>query len=383
MQKKRLRPVATAITLKIVQVMAAALITLALLEVSLHLGLNYLPLPLADALGTGYVDFGNGIYRFDPEVNMERMRPHYHRHMFFNGYFWHHQTDWMGFRNPNDREHDDIVLIGDSMIYGHGLEEPSTVRSQLEKLVGRPVANLAIQGGAMDNEYEILRHDAVRLSPRFVFIFFLNNDLTDLGRLSDDELQHFIDLPVDDHTTRYFQLQKRWVSRRIGFDWRDLYVVRAYLLLVHQFNPIFRRDRSRGSSTNQPAGSFIPKSYPASDVKSGWTREAPFAGDPRMQLAMRFHLRAILKADDFAHRHKFHFAYVFIPVPLPFDSTYEAIIADYCRVHRIDFFSLRRAYENAEHLGVGLYLPRDGHLTAAGAEVTAEALANHFPLRSP
>ena len=32
----------------------------------------------------------------------------------------------------------------------------------------------------MDDEYEILRHDAVRVSPRLILIFFLNNDLTDL-----------------------------------------------------------------------------------------------------------------------------------------------------------------------------------------------------------
>src|SRR5580700_8694401 len=124
MPDKRLMIGIRAVASRVCLAVVATLISLAIAEVSLRLGLKYLPLPLADALGTGYVDFGNGIYRFDPELNMERMRPHYHRHMFFSGYFWYHQTDWMGFRNPTDREHDDIVLIGDSMIYGHGLEEP-------------------------------------------------------------------------------------------------------------------------------------------------------------------------------------------------------------------------------------------------------------------
>jgi|HubBroStandDraft_6_1064221.scaffolds.fasta_scaffold720385_2 hypothetical protein len=112
---------------------------------------------------------------------MERMRPHYERKMFFNGYHWLHRTDWMGFRNPTDRKQVDIALIGDSMIYGHGLDESETVCSHLERILGRPVANLSEQGGAMDYEYEILKDDAVLLHPFYVFIFFLNNDISDVG----------------------------------------------------------------------------------------------------------------------------------------------------------------------------------------------------------
>jgi hypothetical protein len=381
MQEKKVTLRIRAITIIICELLVTVSIAIALVEASLRFGLKYLPLPLADALGTGYVDFGNGIYRFNPELNMLRMRPHYRRHMFFSGYFWDHHTDWMGFRNANDREHDDIVLIGDSMIYGHGLEQSSTVSSQLEKLVGRPVANLGIQGGAMDWEYEILRHDAVRLSPQFVFICFLNNDLTDLGRLSDNELKRFIGLPIDDHTTRYFDFRGNWHSRSSDFDWRDLYIARGYLFFVHQLGLFLRREPPHKIATSLPLDSIESNQLSEVDAQPGWTREAPFAGNPRMQLAMCFHLRAILKADDFAHRHKSHFAYIFIPVPQRFDLTYEAIITDYCRLNRIDFFSLRHAYEVAQHSGSEIYLPHDGHLTEVGAKITAQALASHFPLR--
>jgi len=48
-----------------------------------------------------------------------------------------------------------------------------------------------------------------------------------------------------------------------------------------------------------------------------------------MQLAMQFHLRANLKADDFARQHHFHFAYAFIAVPMPYDELYERVITDY------------------------------------------------------
>jgi hypothetical protein len=160
---------------------ASTLFCLALLEAVLRLEIDHLPLAWANELGTAYLLYGNGIYRYDPELNMMRMRPNYSRHMFFNGYHWLHRTDSMGFRNPQDRTRVDIALIGDSMIYGHGLEERATVRSHLEHLLGRPVANLGQQGAAMDFEYQILRHDAVKLHPRYVFIFLTTTSLTSRG----------------------------------------------------------------------------------------------------------------------------------------------------------------------------------------------------------
>jgi hypothetical protein len=375
---------------KICLAVAATLLALGLAEAGLRLELSHLPLPLADALDTGYVDFGNGIYRFDPALNMERMRPHYRREMFFNGYFWLHQTDWMGFRNPTDRDHDDIVLIGDSMIYGHGLAETSTVRSHLEHVLRRPVASLGIQGGAMDMEYEILRHDAVRLSPQWVFIFFLNNDITDVeSRLSDDEMRRFLALPVEDHSTRYFKLRPHPDHRRGNFDWHNLYVVRSYEFLQDLLKSKLRhqpRTDSLNTAAHSATHGSIPVSAPGRDasttIQPDWVAQAPFAGNPRMQLALRFHLRAILKADDFARRHHFHFAYVFIAVPMPYDGLYERLIADYCGRYGVEFFSLRQSYDDARRAGVQLYLAHDGHLSDAGARITAQALANHFDLHS-
>ena len=346
-------------------------------------------------LGSGYVDFGNGIYRFDPALNMERMRPHYERKMFFNGYHWLHRTDAMGFRNPIDRKRVDVALIGDSMIYGHGLDESETVRSHLERILGRPVANLSEQGGAMDYEYETLKHDAVRLHPRYVFIFFLNNDITDVeGRLSDGEMRRFLQLPVSDHTSRYFNLKRAHHLGQGDLSVRNLYVVRSAMLLEdllgkriaqylasrHQTRPAVTVSAPAPSSTVAMAGNPTEISASAS-AQPVWMTQPPFDADPRMQLAMQFHLRAILKARDFAMRHAMRMAYVFIPVPLPYDSLYEEIIAAYCRTNGIDFFSLRPALDAAQAKGTQIYLTGDGHFSNAGTAITAQALANHFHLR--
>ena len=368
---------------------------LALAEIMLRVEIDRLPTTWGNAVGSGYVDFGNGIYRFDPALNMERMRPRYERKMFFNGYNWLHRTDSIGFRNPTDRQRVDVALIGDSMVYGHGLEESETVRSHLERILGRPVANLSEQGGAMDYEYEILKHDAVRLHPRYVFTFFLNNDITDVeGRLSDGEIRRFLQLPVSDHTTRYFNLKRAHHLGQGDLSVRNLYVVRSGMLLEdlldqrlaeylesrHQTRPVATVSAPAPSSTIAMARNPTSSSASAS-AQPAWMMQPPFAGDPRMQLAMQFHLRAILKAKDFATRHTMRMAYVFIPVPLPYDSLYEETIAAYCRTNGIDFFSLRPALDAAQAKGTQIYLTGDGHFSNAGTAIAAQALADHFHLR--
>jgi hypothetical protein len=377
--------------------LVSLLITLTIAEIALRAGIDHLPLEWANEVGSGYAYYGNGIYRFDPELNMVRMRPHYDRPMFYNGYHWHHHSDWMGFRNPTDRTRVDIALIGDSMIYGHGLEQSETVSSQLERMLNRPVANLGEQGGAMDYEYEILRHDAVRLHPRYVFIFFLNNDITDVEvRLSDAEMRRFLELPVSDHTTRYFDLKHVHKPRQGNFSLQNLYVVRSGLLLEHLVG--LRIDALRAwwhqshqavaASAPAPSGEAATPKDSAEPGASGasrpaWMAQPPFAGDPRMQLAMQFHLRAILKANDFAQRHGMRMAYIFIAVPLPYDLLYEKIIGDYCQTNGIDFFSLRPALDAAQRGGARVYLVGDGHFSATGAAVAAQALIDHFHLRDP
>jgi hypothetical protein len=374
--------------------LASTVFTLTLLEEVLRgIGIDHLPGVWANEIGTGYLDAGDGIYRFDPALNMERMRPHYDRDMFFNEYHWHHSGDWMGFRNPTDRRCVDIALIGDSMVYGHALEEPQTIRSDLEALVHRPVANLGQQAAAMDYEYEILRHDAARLDPDYVFVFFLNNDINDLEtRLSEGEMQRFLALPVEDHDTRYFEIKPRRSFWQAGGMLRNLYVMRSVLMFKHMvqaWSAHFEEWRRRhGGGVEVEAAPDAPADMTARGLASAgsdqptWMNEPPFAGDRLKQLAMEFHLRAILKAYDFASRHQMRMVYVFIAVPQPHDELFEQIIGDYCRANRIDFFSLRPVLQHAQGQGVDIFLPRDGHFSAQGAAVTAQALEQRFNLRA-
>ena len=190
-----------------VSLLAIAL-TLGAVELGLRLFTALLPHRVGNYLAFAYDDRPHGIFRFDPEMNMLLMRPHYEREMYFNGYRWHHKTDWMGFRNPVDRTAADVVLLGDSMIYGHGVEETSTVRHHLEQALGRPVANLGMQGAGIHQEYQVLKRFGVPLAPRYVFLFFLVNDIFDLTTaLTDRDMERLLALPVEDHTIPYFDIQ--------------------------------------------------------------------------------------------------------------------------------------------------------------------------------
>lgn len=340
---------------------AGTVLALVLAELGLRASIDHLPMSLADELASGYTSTGTGIYRFDDDWNMPRMRPHYNRRMFFNGYHWDHHSDWMGYRNPTDRTHADIVLIGDSMIYGHGVQETSTVRSYLERMTGRTVANLGVQGAAIDWEYEILKRSAVQLHPQYVFVFFLNNDISDLtSRLWDEEMRRFLELPVEDHVTHYWNKKSTPPSRNYALS--DLYVIKAWYVLVH-----FLRTVGTTRPENRLPGQTV----------------AEYEESPRLQLAMKFHLRALLKMKNFAESHGFHFACVFIGVAVPSDKFYEGIIGDFCRQEKIDFFSLRIYYWKAKRSHLRLWLPHDNHFTDTGARITAQALVEHFNLGDP
>ncbi len=182
------------------------LLCLGMVEAGLRLSLDLIPASFGNHLGSGYYDTGSGIYRYDSQLHLLRMRPNYRRAMFFNDYHWTHQTDGLGFRNPTTRTEASIVLLGDSMIYGHGVEESSTVRSHLEKELPQSVINLGQQGACIHTEYQILKNVGMDLHPQQIYNFILNNDLVDLREgLSEREMQTLLNLPTEDHSTPYSQ----------------------------------------------------------------------------------------------------------------------------------------------------------------------------------
>jgi hypothetical protein len=344
---------------------ALTLVALALgvgtVELGFRLFTPLLPHRLGNYLAFGYDDRPHGIFRFNPEMNMLMMRPHYEREMYFNGYRWHHKTDWMGFRNPVDRTAADVVLLGDSMIYGHGVEETSTVRHHLEQVLGRPVANLGMQGAGIHQEYQVLKRFGLPLTPRYVFHFFLVNDIFDLTvALSDQDMERFLALPVEDHTTPYFDIQPPYEpSLRLGDQWRELYVYRALEFLYYHLERSVAR--------------------PAAAAESDWDQPI-FRSKPRYALAMRVHLRALLKMQDLARRHGFRLVHLFLATGKVGDEepVYARMLAAFCRKHGIVHYDLGEVMQREQADRAQLTLRGDGHLSDLGGRWVARLLAGYM-----
>ena len=333
---------------------------LACLEGYLRYFPHTLPYALGNHIASGYHTGTSGIYRDNAAMKMPLMRPNYTRLMYFQGYYWHHQTDAMGFRNPVTRSSADVVLLGDSMIYGHGVEETSTVRHYLEDILKKPVVNLGIQGASIHQEYQVLKNFGLKLRPRFVFVFFLANDIRDLVvQLSGEDMQKFLNLAVDDHTSPYFEIpQIRHKGFSLSTYLRELYMVKAFDFLI--------KDIRIYLLSNAYALEYSGESLPL------------FQKNPRLLLAMRFHLYALRKIQHLAERHRFHFMNMFIYTG-QFDpdeeGLYEHTLAAYCQTMGIPFYSLKDDIQRAITSGEEVFLKGDGHFAPQGARLVARILA--------
>lgn len=160
--------------------LASALLGLAALEVSLRI----LPLKRASSLAndvyTAYGSFPGGIYFTEPQTRMNFMVPGFETENFWNGYSWRHRTDELGFRNPPGLRDRSLLLLGDSLIYGHGVEEEWTVAHLLRTRYRLPAYNMARQGDCLYQQYILVRLYLDELKPRTVVLFGFFNDFRDL-----------------------------------------------------------------------------------------------------------------------------------------------------------------------------------------------------------
>jgi hypothetical protein len=161
-------------------VLATALV-LGLAETSLRLWpFAFLSDGVMEALFDRYNSRPGGMYFREDRTGMQFMWPSFETRAFSHGYFWSHRTDARGFRNPPGARAGDAVLLGDSMIYGHGVEEEQSVAGILRTRYRRAVYNMARQGDCLYQNYVIARLYLEELRPRFALLFFFHNDFVDL-----------------------------------------------------------------------------------------------------------------------------------------------------------------------------------------------------------
>ena len=149
---------------------------------------------LANIAYNGYHWQRGGIYELDGHRGPV-LRPRVRRTMYWNGHWWRHESGDEGWRGATVTRAD-AVFLGDSMIYGHGVEEPETVPARFAARTGRIAVNLGQQGTCQIQSLLTLARHAPRLRPRVVFASLHFTDLAEVARYYDDEeLRRFADAP--------------------------------------------------------------------------------------------------------------------------------------------------------------------------------------------
>ena len=167
-------------------ILLATAVALGALELVLRARPTLLGAAYANGVLSKYTDGEGGIFYKDRQAGTRFMIPNFTTQMYYNGFTWTHQTDALGFRNQPLSIPADIVLLGDSYIYGHGLELESTVGVQLARLTGLSVANLARQGDCALQQAYLVTESLPIFEPRYVLYFFSENDIADLYVFLDD-----------------------------------------------------------------------------------------------------------------------------------------------------------------------------------------------------
>jgi hypothetical protein len=148
------------------------------LEVVLALWPGLLRGRLANHVFNEYHAGRTGIYRADPVLGVA-FKPGLRKRIYWNGHWWTHEANADGYRGPAPAR-PGAVFLGDSMIYGHGVETAETVAAGFTRQTGLPAANLGVQGYCLVQSLALLRQKGTALRPRWIFVASHPTDVPDV-----------------------------------------------------------------------------------------------------------------------------------------------------------------------------------------------------------
>lgn len=315
----------------------------------------------ANGLMTKYSTRGDGIYYTDPVLRMNFMLPNYRAVMHYNGYTWMHQTDAYGFRNPETRTRADAILLGDSNIYGHGVDLDKTVGHFIQQLTGLTIANLARQGDSTFQQAYLLHEYIGRFAPRFVFYFFCENDISDVySYQTDDEMHAFIRTPLSEITYPQRTNPADAIQSRDADNHRAKHAGsiigqiehRSYVVAVWKWVKSLRRDK-------EFAKRIADAEHEITNPDSlGW----------------QYTKHAISFMRRTAHQHGAEF--VVVPIP-PADKRLTAILERFARDQGIPFVDTD-AMDRYNPATRQWYLAADHHFSGPGAKTIAGLVAKYI-----
>jgi hypothetical protein len=347
-------------------VCAAAL----LVEAALHVRPQLLGGRVANFAYTGYHPYHGGIYSLDANVG-QLMRPNVRRWMYWNGHWWWHESNAQGWRGQAlDRA--DAVFLGDSMIYGHGVNGGDTVPARFAALTSLATANLGQQGTCAPQQLMLFRRRGRTLRPRVVFLCVHLTDFEDVARQYDEpEQRGFIARPAHDPLIRAEYAPAApwdplWLwARHVELPLRSAGIVGSLIRVVRE------RRMQEGTSARDP---FVPTSSEQEEMLPALRADA----GPRDALARAVHevslreLRA--ECDRLGAR--------LVLFDLGYPRVLREATAGLARDLGVEYSAA--GAEALEHAlkGEPVYLANDGHWTGQGAAVVAAALARTAAARA-
>ena len=287
--------------------------------------------------------------------------------------------DRNGFRNDEDMDRADVVVIGDSYVESSMLPSTDLLTTTLAARLERPVANLGVTGYGPEQELVVLKRYALALQPKtLIWVFFEGNDLLQLDQqdvISEKVLSDAVSLP-EDYWVRSLTRNVLVASKNAA---QECVPHRTFL----QFRGNFQKDDGRGIEL------FF------------WEKPAPLESQGRLRLER---LRAILdEAHELCRQRGIRFIVAFAPVsyrvhqglerfepstpemqdwplndlPDEIEPILRTISPD------IEFVDLTLPLREAAARGVLTYLPDDTHWTADGQYVVGQVLHQHVTATAP
>jgi len=337
---------------------------LAIFEVVLRAFPDLLPMRVATAVYSVYGDKPGDIYFRDRPTRANFMWPNFETTAYWNGYRWRHRTDALGFRNPPDLPDRSLVLLGDSMIYGHGVEEEDTVAHFLRADHARGAYSGARQGDCLYQEYLVARRLLQSLRPKTLVVTTFLNDFADLETYrKPPEIAAPAELSLDVDA-----LEER--LRHAGDDvsiLSEVYRLKVWRLAVAAWD--LARTRNGVAETATGAGGPPPFVLPITDD----ARYAPLA-----------HYYEVVLADLARRARDAGTALVLLdldvgdaifPDSLPAADRVWSLIESIARANGVPVLNTRSVFAGCQTC----FLPHDGHLSREGHQRLAAFLAARLP----
>ncbi len=319
------------------------------LEIGLRLLPPYLPLWIANDLVQAYSPRVGGMYFRDSQTQMYFCYPNDHRWCLFNGYRWLHETDARGNRNPSDTG-SEVLLLGDSFIYGHCLEEVDTLGAILRRDYGWKAYNLARQGDSLTQQYIQFRLYFDELKPAKVLLFPFVNDFGDIAARKGERPDPKVELNIDFAALR--QRKENPKFWKVSGHWYDHFYTYRLLALMERY-----------LQRQKPAA--------AGGKVRGW---ATALTEPEEREPLERYYEALLvDMLQRCQRGGAELSVIFIHTDTPADpwpqtqALMNEVLQRLCSRHQIPYVSAESLLKGHPEYS----LPNDGHLTRQGHEALA------------